>query len=102
MADLFYSNARVRALEKGLLGREQLTRLIEAPSLDACYAQLSELGFSFVTDPVDGKLLREETLLSKLHGAFDEIAALTDECDDRVFKLWRYPYFRVSSSARCH
>ena len=92
MADLFYANARVRALEKGLLGREQLTRLVEAPSLDACYAQLSELGFSFVTDPVDGKLLREETLLSKLHGAFDEIAALTDECDDRVFKLWRYPY----------
>lgn len=92
MSDLFYACARVRALETGLLGRDALTRLSDAPSLDACYALLAEYGYTLKTDEKSGKILREESLLGGLRAAFNEITALTENTNSKAFALWRYPY----------
>ena len=91
MLDYFYSSARVRALETGLLSRDALSRLLEATTLDAAYAMLSELGYTLQTD-ANGKVLREEMLSERLAQAYAEIAALTEDANTRVFALWRYPY----------
>lgn len=92
MADYFYACARVRALEAGLLGREGLLTLSEAPTLDACYNLLAERGYALKRDEQSGAILREETLLSMLLAAYGEIAELTKEADTEVFSMWRYPY----------
>ncbi|MBQ9761038.1 MAG: V-type ATPase subunit [Clostridia bacterium] len=92
MSDYFYSSARVRALETGLLGREGLLRLAEAPSMAALLSQLEELGWKALYGEDGRTVLREQMLLEHLEQAFGEIASLTEEVNNRVFLLWRYPY----------
>lgn len=102
MVDYFYSSARVRALETGLLSRESYARLLESPTVQAAYAILSELGYTCNTD-ADGNCLREEMLLNRLKSAYGEIASLTEDADTPVFALWRYPYDcnNLKASIKC-
>ena len=90
MFDYFYSSARVRALEVGLLGREAMLRLSESASLREAYAMLEELGWTVKSK--DGQYLREEMLENRLTSAYREILELTEGIDTRIFALWRYPY----------
>lgn len=92
MSDYFYSSARVRALETGLLQNDALARVLEAPTLDAAYSMLEEYGVKLKRNPENDKILREETLLFRLSSAYAEIASLTEELDKSLFALWRYPY----------
>ena len=91
MADYFYSSARVRALEKNLLDKDALLRILDASTLDSAYLMLEEHGYTLKTDS-NGKILREETLLTRLSAAYYEIAQLTQELEGDLFSIWRYPY----------
>ena len=103
MADYFYACARARALEAGLLGKEGLQTLSEASNLDACYAMLEERGYSLKKDERSGAVLREESLLSVLVAAYEEISELTKDADKSVFAMWRYPYDcnNVKAAIKC-
>ena len=91
MSDYFYSSARVRALETALVGTDALARLARAGSVETAYAQLAEYGLTVLRN-ADGKVRIEETMLSRLRGAYKEIEALTAESDPRAILLWRYQY----------
>ena len=91
MSDYFYGSARVRALEKGLLNKDALERLLETSTIEQAYFMLEEQGFSLQTD-ANGKILREETLLTRLSSAYAEITQLTEEIGEGLFSIWRYPY----------
>ena len=90
MADYLYGAANVRALEHAMIGRERLSRLMEAKTLDEAYAMLSEYGVRLLRDAESGVVLREDTLLGILRDAYKRLGELAP--DSEALRLWRYPY----------
>lgn len=86
--DYLYGSARVRALETKIVGRERLERMLEARSAGEILASLGEHGFEIVRNE-SGAILREETLMSALRGAYAELDAMVGQ--SRVIDFLRYP-----------
>ena len=86
--DYLYGSARVRALETKLIGRERTERMLEARNAGEILASLEEHGFELIRNE-RGELLREETLMSALVGAFAELDAIAGA--RAVIEFLRYP-----------
>lgn len=101
MADYLYSSARIKALETHLIGREGISRLVDANGVAGAYAVLAELGADIHRDPETGKPDREGTLLARLGQAYAEIAE--NAPDAEALNLWRYPYDcnNVKAAIKC-
>ena len=100
MADYLYSSARVRVLERALIGRERIAALLETKSADGAWALLREYGVEPLTDD-NGKILREETLLRLLRNAYAEACEMLP--DVGALRLWLYPYDcnNVKAAIKC-
>ena len=89
MADYLYGSARVRALENRLIGRERMGLLPDERDAASIWARLCEYGIEPVRG-ADGAILREESLLSILQGAYGAVREMMP--DDPVARTWLYPY----------
>ncbi len=90
MADYLFGSANVRALENAIVGGERINRILETKTLEDAYAVLAEYGVHLVTDPENGSVRREETLLGLLRGAYEKVHELAP--DSAALRLWLYPY----------
>ena len=90
MADYLYHSARVRSLERNIIGHERLEQLLQAESEKELVALLEEYGVALAVDTESGRLLREETLLGILSRTYAELAEMAP--NEKVLLLWRYPY----------
>ena len=90
--NFLYSSARVRALENSVISNERLERMIEAKSSSDIIASLPEYGFDIAYDGKDGdkRVLVEQTLLSVLKNAYNDISNMCGEIP--VADFLRYPY----------
>ncbi len=93
MANVIYSNARAKALEKNLLNKERLNRIITAESVTDSMKVLSEVGFGngvTVDNPFDFEKLtdaEEEKLYSFIRNtcplkAFEDFFMLKNDFDN--------------------
>ena len=89
MNDYLYDSARVRSLEKALIGREGIEQLLGARDVGELILRLNEMGVASVTD-ADGHFLREEMLLQILRNAYGELHEAIAE--NAELALWLYPY----------
>ena len=89
MADYLYGSAHVRALENAIVGRDRILRMAQSKSVEDAYALLSEAGIPLVRNG-EGRICREETLLSILKRAYETVVALVP--DSGAIRLWLYPY----------
>lgn len=89
MRDYLFESARVRAMEKNLITREQIGELCEAKDAEQLWHRLSELGVEAVASDAGG-YSREETLLIRLQRTYEEMQALAP--DEKALRLWLYPY----------
>lgn len=94
-----YSSARVRAMERGLVGRDKLERLIEARSYGDALSLLGEFGLETPQDASPAAL--ERVLSAYLNTAYTEIASAAPDFD--ALRLFRYPYDNnnVKSALKC-
>ncbi len=101
MADHFYSTARIRVLEKGLVDYNGLMRIIDAESDKEIAEILSEFGIRAFTDEGSDHILTETTLSQLLKTAYDEVEELNN--DDPAVLPWRYPYdcTNVKAAIKC-
>ena len=101
MSDYYYDSARVRTLEKSLVGRERIEQLLQAKDTDELIVRLGEYGIHPITD-ASGRLLREETLLQILRDAYAVLREAIE--DDAVLRLWLYPYDcnNVKAAIKCN
>lgn len=90
MSDYFFESGRVHVLEKRLVRRETIEQLLLAKDTEQLAGLLSECGVELVTDPVSGRLLREETLLGVLRAAYRDLGERVQT--DPGLRLWLYPY----------
>lgn len=90
--DFIYSSARVRALENSVMSGEKIENLLEAKSSSDIIASLSEFGFDTVYGEEGNpqSLLVEDTLLSVLKKAYDEVSGMCEGLP--VVDFLRYPY----------
>ena len=89
MNDYLYDSARIRSLEKALIGREGIEQLLATKDVGEMVLRLNEMGVASVTD-ADGRFLREETLLQVLRNAYGELHDAIAE--NAELTLWLYPY----------
>lgn len=89
MADYIYGSAYVRALENAIVGRDRVLRMADAPSLANAYSLLEDGGVTLIRDE-NGEVLREESLLEILKGAYKTVQMLAP--DSGALRLWLYPY----------
>lgn len=90
--DYMYSSARVRALEVRLAAKENIERMLDAPSASDVIATLVDYGFEIAreTDDPSSAVLREETLTSLLASSYEEMRRMCDGMS--VVDFLRYPY----------
>ncbi len=89
MTDYLFGSARVRALEGSLIGRDRMIEILQVPNETAAYEALEQCGVSLCRD-ADGKVQREDTLLSVLKKAYQAVEDAVP--DDALLSLWRFPY----------
>ncbi len=90
MADYLFGSANIRTQESAIIGRDRIERLLNTKTTDEAWALLSDWGINVVRNGEDGKLMREETLLGILKGAYNRIGELAP--DSEALRLWLYPY----------
>ena len=97
--EYMYSSARIRAFETRIAGKEQISRLADADSVESVQSALGDFGFETVLTE-DGRVDREETLLSVLKNGFAELEGM--ECADAVgFLKYQYDCNNVKSLIKC-
>ncbi len=89
MKDYMYESARVRAMEKNLITKEQMSELCDAKDTEQLWRRLEELGVETVASDAGG-YAREETLLRRLQAVYREL--LTMAPAENALRLWLYPY----------
>ncbi|MEG1999988.1 MAG: V-type ATPase subunit [Evtepia sp.] len=91
--DYLFISTRVHALERNLLSKERMTRMLEAPSLDDAVKVLPECGYPELI-PLDDRILRN-ALAEEQHKTFSDLAALVPEpALIDVFRV-KYDYHNV-------
>jgi V/A-type H+-transporting ATPase subunit C len=90
MADYLFGSANIRTLENAIIGRERIERLLNTKTTNEAWELLATWGVRIVRNSEDGKLMREETLLGILKGAYDRLGELAPDSD--ALRLWLYPY----------
>lgn len=90
MADYYFESGRVHVLEKRLVRRENIEQLLSAKDSEQLIRLLTECGVPVVTDPADGRLLREKMLLGILRAAYRDLGERVQT--DPGLRLWLYPY----------
>lgn len=96
--EYMYSSARIRAMETRIASKEQLSRMAEAHSSENILFQLSDFGFEAVY--CHGKLSREDTLMSVLKTAFEELSRM--ECANAVeFLKYQYDCNNIKALIKC-
>lgn len=97
--EYMYSSARIRALETRIAGKEQIARLADADSAETVQSSLGDFGFETVLT-ADGRVNREETLLTVLRDGFAELEGM--ECADAVgFLKYQYDCNNIKSLIKC-
>lgn len=94
-----FSSARIRAKERTIIGRERLSRLIDAPGFDGVKALLVEYGVFSPKGEADEASERERMLLDYLGGEIADVASVLPKSDSEAEEgepllaaLFRYPY----------
>lgn len=101
MENYLFGSARVSVLENGLIRKDQLERLWNAPSVERCAELLADYGIPVVRNPGTGSFEREETLLSVLRNAFREVAETTENAAfARAFR-WQYDCNNIKAAIKC-
>lgn len=90
MKDYLFESARVRTMETALVGEAGFAELLQASDEADLISRLKALGIDPVTEPECGRLLAEETLLSRLKRAYREV--LAGDGNTGALRLWLYPY----------
>ena len=90
MADYLFGSANIRTLENAIIGRERIEKLLNTKTADEAWLLLSDWGVNLIRNDEDGKILREETLLEILKGAYARLCELAPDSD--ALRLWLYPY----------
>lgn len=90
MADYLFGSANIRTLENAIIGRERIEKLLGTKNADEAWSLLSDWGVNVIRNHEDGKILREETLLGILKGAYARLLELAP--DSMALRLWLYPY----------
>lgn len=90
MADYLFGSANIRTLENAIIGRERIEKLLGTKNADEAWSLLSDWGVNVIRSHEDGKILREETLLGILKGAYARLLELAP--DSMALRLWLYPY----------
>ncbi len=91
--DYLFISSRVRALESGLLTRERMARMLEAPSAEDAAKVLLECGYPEMS-PLDGETIRS-VLASEHHKVVTELSTMVpDPSIIDVFKV-KYDYHNV-------
>ena len=90
MADSLFGSANIRTLENAIIGRERIEKLLGTKNVDEAWSLLSDWGVNVIRSHEDGKILREETLLGILKGAYARLLELAP--DSMALRLWLYPY----------
>ncbi len=93
-----YISAKVRAMEKSLVGREVLDRMISADDVSEAASYLREYGFELAGL---NAAERENVLISALGQAMSEIEK--NAPDAKMFAFFRYPYdcSNIKSLIKC-
>ena len=98
--EYMYSSARIRAMETRIATAEQMARFADAESVDVIISSLGEFGFEAVYD-ADGKLSREDTLLSVLEEGFRAVGEM--ECGEAVrFLKYQYDCNNIKAIIKCN
>ena len=90
MADYLFGSANIRTLENAIIGRERIEKLLNTKTTDEAWSLLSDWGVNIIRNSEDGKIMREETLLGILKGAYARLSELAPDSD--ALHLWLYPY----------
>ena len=90
MADYLFGSANIRTLENAIIGRERIERLLNTKTIDEAWTLLSDWGVNIIRNSEEGKIMREETLLGILKGAYARLVELAPDSD--ALRLWLYPY----------
>jgi len=84
MADYLYATGRLRALEKALIGNDQMMLILDAKSESELRERLRECGL----ESTDGDW--ETALSTRLEAAYRVVGELCDS--EAALRLWLYPY----------
>ena len=97
--EYMYSSARIRFMETKIATSEQLSRLVDADSVETVVNSLGDFGFEAIYDAA-GKLCREEMLLGVLKTGFAELGHM--ECGEAVdFLKYQYDANNIKSLIKC-
>lgn len=101
--DFMYSSARVRALENSIIGRDKTEHMLDSGSSSDIIAALGEYGFDIIRkSDTDGDILREETLLSVLEKAYDEISKMPPDPSLTDFLRYQYDCNNIKAVIKCN
>ncbi|MBP5292688.1 MAG: V-type ATPase subunit [Clostridia bacterium] len=102
--DYAFSSVRIRALEKTLVGKDELEQLLDAPGTDRTIQLLTEFGFGTEDGPgvPDRSMVSfEELLFQKTADAFREVAEILPEKDSVDMLRLKYDCHNVKSALKC-
>lgn len=98
--EYMYSSARLRSLETKILGREEISRFVDADGADSLMAILPEHGFDTVRNE-EGEIAREDTLTSALKKGFSELSDMG--CVSAVrFLQYQYDCNNIKAIIKCN
>lgn len=101
MENYLFGSARVSALTNSLIGRDQLDRLLNAPTAARCAELLAEYGIPVARDPETGAFLREKTLLDLLRKSFREVGEATENAPFSRILRWQYDCNNIKAAIKC-
>ncbi len=97
--EYMYSSARIRALESKIATGDQISRLVDAESVEAVVNSLGDFGFEPIYDE-SSKLCREDMLLGVLKVGFANVGEM--ECSEAVgFLKYQYDANNIKTLIKC-
>lgn len=87
--DYLYASARVKSVEKNMLTKERIEKMIDAKTPSDALKVLYDCEYGDTGEPVDPENF-EEILASEHKKAYDFVSSVAPEGDS--FKIFKYPY----------
>ncbi len=88
--EYMYASARVRAMERRIIGRERMEALLDTRTSEEAVARLVEYGLTLPEGDMLPTAAREGMLLSALREAYADVEASVP--DPAPYRAFRYPY----------